>query len=149
MNTATSAWLVRIRTSQRSFLVTSMTATAAAITMVAIRIAICCFMVASPCLSARKRLPLCCLGIKMGLKLILSHLGLFSFCHQLMLKAESLKHPPQYYWQSDMVATELTGIESRWKENCDGANLASYWNRFSSSFASIRFLSMNSARSLT
>ena len=36
-------------------------------------------------------------GIKMGLRLILSLLGLFSFCRLQMLKAENLKHPRQYY----------------------------------------------------
>ena len=36
-------------------------------------------------------------GIKMGLRLILSLLGLFSFCRLQMLKTESLKHPRQYY----------------------------------------------------
>ena len=36
-------------------------------------------------------------GIKMGLRLILSLLGLFSFYRLQMLKAESLKHPRQYY----------------------------------------------------
>ena len=37
------------------------------------------------------------LGIKMGLRLILNLLGLFSFCRLQMLKAESLKHPQSFY----------------------------------------------------